>query len=84
VLTYCCGRHAGNTNAWAAQEHASNVVQHIRQVHPFWNRTGGRDHVFWFTLDRGACAVAGGSELERAIKLVHFAMSRQHMVLVNS
>lgn len=27
-------------------EHLNHVLEHVRQAHPFFNRTGGRDHFF--------------------------------------
>ena len=31
------------------------ALQWIRTNHPYWNRTGGRDHLFAFPHDEGAC-----------------------------
>eukprot|EP00662_Eupelagonemidae_sp_cell21_P003904 gene3904-31198_t len=31
------------------------AVAYVRRHHPWWDRSGGRDHVFWFTGDKGAC-----------------------------
>ncbi len=50
-------------------------MDYIRTTHPFWNRTQGRDHLLWFTLDQGACSIAHNSSAEAAIKLVHFGYS---------
>jgi hypothetical protein len=30
------------------------VIRFISQQYPFWNATGGRDHVFWLARDKGA------------------------------
>lgn len=33
------------------------LVQHLRSKHPYWNRSEGRDHVFFLTGDQGACGL---------------------------
>ena len=39
--------------------HAMNIMldtkRWIQANYPFWNKTGGRDHVWLFTHDEGAC-----------------------------
>ncbi|KXZ54166.1 hypothetical protein GPECTOR_5g263 [Gonium pectorale] len=57
-------------------DHFSRVIRWVRQSFPFWNVTGGRNHVLSSTNDRGCCDLYRlGSELQRPIKLVHFAQS---------
>jgi hypothetical protein len=31
------------------------ALRHIREAYPFWNRTGGADHIWLFAHDEGAC-----------------------------
>ena len=33
--------------------HMRRVIRFISQQFPFWNATGGRDHVFWLARDKG-------------------------------
>lgn len=33
------------------------LQQWIQQTHPFWNRTGGKDHIFLAASDEGSCIV---------------------------
>ena len=37
------------------------LVQHLRARHPYWDRSGGRDHVFFLTGDQGACGLGSTS-----------------------
>lgn len=47
-------RMSGNL-AWFASSLLSSVQRHIMHSHPFWNQTGGRDHLWPIGLDEGAC-----------------------------
>jgi len=38
--------------------HMRRVIRFISQQYPFWNATGGRDHVFWLARDKGALSVS--------------------------
>ncbi|KAL4449411.1 hypothetical protein ABPG77_007055 [Micractinium sp. CCAP 211/92] len=60
-------------NGGIANDHLAAVIHHIKHAHPWWNRTGGRDHFFWTPADRGACHLSG--EAMDAIKLTHFGSS---------
>lgn len=49
-----------NPDDWKAAPVRGNffyreALQWIRTHHPYWNRTGGRDHLFAFPHDEGAC-----------------------------
>ena len=34
------------------------MQQWLEQAHPYWNRTGGKDHIFLSSHDEGSCWVA--------------------------
>ena len=34
------------------------LIAAVRASHPYWDRSGGRDHVFFFSSDQGACGMA--------------------------
>ncbi|KAL1522967.1 hypothetical protein AB1Y20_017931 [Prymnesium parvum] len=49
------------------------VVEHIRTAHPYWNRSGGSDHLFPFTGDDGATWLRGRMPLlNRSIFVTHW------------
>jgi len=54
--------------------HLTRVIQHISWNFPFWNRTGGRDHFFWMSGDKGSCMLPRELQ-DTAIKVVHFGMN---------
>ena len=33
----------------------------VRRKHPYWDRSGGRDHVFFLTSDQGACGLGAAA-----------------------
>lgn len=35
------------------QRHAARVVDWVRHAWPFWNVTGGVDHILWWPGDQG-------------------------------
>ena len=39
----------------ASVEFLRTTVKKLSWEYPFWNRTGGTDHVFFLTTDRGGC-----------------------------
>ncbi|KAH7353004.1 hypothetical protein KP509_19G074700 [Ceratopteris richardii] len=43
---------------------------HISQSYPFWNRTAGRDHIWFFSWDEGACYAP--KEIWNSMMLVHW------------
>ncbi|KAG2481846.1 hypothetical protein HYH03_019188 [Edaphochlamys debaryana] len=47
-----------------------DTVEWINATHPFWQRRGGRDHVFLFTHDEGACWAP--NVLNNSIWLTHW------------
>ncbi|GFR40869.1 hypothetical protein Agub_g1520 [Astrephomene gubernaculifera] len=52
---------------------AAWALRYVRENWPFYNRTGGRDHFFFLTGDRGTCHVPRWMQ-DGGIKLVHFGM----------
>ena len=49
------------------------LLQHwVRSSFPYWDRSGGRDHVFFLSSDSGGCAQGG--EGERPILLSHWGL----------
>ena len=61
-----------------------NVLQVVKKNFPYWNASGGRDHVFVFTSPQGACIdYLGGREVEtetqeRLLEAVRPAISLVH------
>jgi hypothetical protein len=48
----------------------SRVVAHVRQTYPFWNMTGGRNHILISGNDRGCCDLYRmGADVQRPIKV---------------
>ncbi|KAI5056841.1 hypothetical protein GOP47_0028659 [Adiantum capillus-veneris] len=43
---------------------------HISQSYPYWNRTAGRDHIWFFSWDEGACFAP--KEIWNSMMLVHW------------
>lgn len=43
---------------------------HISQSYPYWNRTAGRDHIWFFGWDEGACCAP--KEIWNSMMLVHW------------
>lgn len=57
-------------NLWQPQAFLLQVVHYIQRWHPFWNRTGGADHIFITTQDKGGCWIP--QELRPAIIISYF------------
>lgn len=45
------------SRAWFLAEFYGLVQRHVMQAYPFWNRTGGRDHLWPVGLDEGGCVL---------------------------
>jgi hypothetical protein len=50
---------------------AHELLQWVKTAHPYWNRTGGADHIWQFTHDEGACW-APKEVYERSIIITHW------------
>ncbi|XP_020104566.1 uncharacterized protein LOC109721384 isoform X2 [Ananas comosus] len=46
------------------------VYDHIVEQHPYWNRSSGRDHIWFFSWDEGACYAP--KEIWNSTMLVHW------------
>ena len=46
-----------STEFYDPAPHMRRVIRFISRQYPFWNATGGRDHVFWLARDKGASGV---------------------------
>ncbi|MCO5614912.1 hypothetical protein L7F22_069197 [Adiantum nelumboides] len=46
------------------------AYSHISQNYPYWNRTSGRDHIWFFSWDEGACFAP--KEIWNSMMLVHW------------
>jgi hypothetical protein len=57
----------------------NELLQWVKSTHPYWNRTGGTDHIWHFAHDEGACWAP--SELySKSIMLTHWGrMDRKHV-----
>ncbi|GBF96649.1 exostosin-like glycosyltransferase [Raphidocelis subcapitata] len=62
-------------DTWSRVSHAAVMTQAlldwVKTAHPYWNRTGGADHVWLFAHDEGACW-APREVYERSIILTHW------------
>lgn len=56
-----------------------SVFDHVRTTYPWWNMTGGRNHVAVAVNDRGCCDLyRTTTEVQRPIKLVHWGQAPRH------
>ncbi|KAF7055411.1 hypothetical protein CFC21_062940 [Triticum aestivum] len=51
-------------------EYYRKAYDHIAQRYPYWNRTSGRDHIWFFSWDEGACYAP--KEIWNSMMLVHW------------
>ncbi|KAJ3342665.1 hypothetical protein HDU93_001645 [Gonapodya sp. JEL0774] len=55
-----------------ASHYLTSILDHVEHTYPFWNITGGADHVVMFTYDRGASIVGWEADvLNRVGKARH-------------
>ena len=50
--------------AWGNPEVHYRTARYVSQAYPYWNASGGRDHLWAVARDAGACATPWGSLLE--------------------
>ncbi|XP_068643172.1 uncharacterized protein [Aristolochia californica] len=81
VLDACLITRADDAPHLSAQEHMGlrssltldfykKAYDHIVQQYPFWNRSSGRDHIWSFSWDEGACYAP--KEIWNSMMLVHW------------
>jgi hypothetical protein len=62
-------------DTWSRVKHAvtltHELLQWVKTSHPYWNRTGGADHIWHFAHDEGACW-APQEVYERSVVLTHW------------
>ncbi|GLC68059.1 hypothetical protein PLESTF_000640400 [Pleodorina starrii] len=57
---------------------ATRTLNYVKTHWPFYNRTGGRDHFFFMTGDRGTCSIPRWMQ-DACIKVVHFGMQTRDL-----
>lgn len=48
------------------------LTHYVRRHYPYWERSGGRDHIFWTTSDKGGCGL--GHAASNAIIVSHWGL----------
>ncbi|PSS21155.1 Glucuronosyltransferase 47 A [Actinidia chinensis var. chinensis] len=70
---YCrsgfCQKHNGLRSSLTL-EFYKRAYDHIVEQYPFWNRSSGRDHIWFFSWDEGACYAP--KEIWNSMMLVHW------------
>ncbi|KAI8471154.1 MAG: exostosin family-domain-containing protein [Monoraphidium minutum] len=62
--------YAYSSNIGDVLPHLRRVMAYVRDALPFFNATGGRDHVLWLPNDRGACFIPQDDPL-----VTHFGLA---------
>ncbi|XP_073223258.1 uncharacterized protein [Cicer arietinum] len=62
-------KHMGLRSSLAL-EFYKNAYNHIVEQYPYWNRSSGRDHIWFFSWDEGACYAP--KEIWNSMMLVHW------------
>ncbi|KAL1525144.1 hypothetical protein AB1Y20_020015 [Prymnesium parvum] len=73
--------HIGG-NLWDPRQYLAHVVRFIASRYPFWNRTGGADHIFFTSQDMGGCWVP--SSLRQSIVVSHFGFTASEGLWMNA
>lgn len=53
-----------------AGDYSRQAYVHIQENYPYWNRSGGRDHIWFFPWDEGACSAP--KEIWNSMMLTHW------------
>ncbi|CAI5506774.1 unnamed protein product [Closterium sp. Naga37s-1] len=59
-----------NRRSYFAADYYQQALEHIRSAYPFWNTTHGRDHIWSFPWDEGACSAP--KDVFNGIRLSHW------------
>ncbi|WOK95473.1 hypothetical protein Cni_G04180 [Canna indica] len=59
-----------NLRSYFNLEFYKRAYDHIVEQYPYWNRSSGRDHIWFFSWDEGACYAP--KEIWNSIMLVHW------------
>ncbi|EPS72577.1 hypothetical protein M569_02178, partial [Genlisea aurea] len=88
VLESCLITRAGNAPHLSLKDHHylrsslaldfyKKAYEHVMQHYPYWNRSSGKDHIWFFSWDEGACYAP--KEIWSSIMLVHWGnTNRKH------
>uniref|UniRef100_A0A1D1Z4M1 Putative glucuronoxylan glucuronosyltransferase F8H n=1 Tax=Anthurium amnicola TaxID=1678845 RepID=A0A1D1Z4M1_9ARAE len=63
-------RERGGLRSYLTLEFYKKAYDHIVEHYPYWNRSSGRDHIWFFSWDEGACYAP--KEIWNSMMLVHW------------
>ncbi|XP_024372401.1 uncharacterized protein [Physcomitrium patens] len=63
------GKYMG-LRQYFAGDYSKQIYFHIQQNYPYWNRSAGRDHIWFFPWDEGACSAP--KEIWNSMMLSHW------------
>ncbi|KAJ3674017.1 hypothetical protein LUZ60_006009 [Juncus effusus] len=63
-------REHGHLRSHMTLDYYKMAYDHIAEKYPFWNRSSGRDHIWFFSWDEGACYAP--KEIRPGIMLSHW------------
>ena len=66
ALTYESSSNVGDPTP-----HLNKVIDYVKHTYPYWNASGGLDHIIWTSGDRGGCLISNDEALA-PIQLTHF------------
>jgi len=63
-------------DVWLQWPHSATnldrVVEAVRMAGPWWDKTGGADHIFVVSADQGRCSYPKGGPAQKSIFLLHY------------
>jgi len=65
-------------NLWHPYKFLTETVDYLKHAHPYWNRSEGRDHVFFLTTDRGGCWKSWATQNSIIISYLGFPASEAY------